>query len=914
MDLQQLSGLIHALRYSYSLDFQLNKQLNSNVEIEKLLNVFSDAQSEYFRQIFPSQGSFLSLTHLIQTLTATLGANDRYLELNDSGDWTLFLAAILHDRPISACIIQISEENELDLEDPRILSLSDFYLESINVLNVESNTNLKLILTDLQESETECHNAIVLLPVVKNYRLHFLNLLTIVPTLGESALILIPGSNYPWIRQANQDFLHLFPQIRLLLDLSLKNNHLGNAFEGLHIFGVGQYWTDFDQNNIDFNPHFLEIFRSHKNDRSLCLDLDQYPAYQQMLQESLQDAIRYHQQDDRDQAKSLYHQILQQDLNQDLAWANLGTIAFEEDDRNLALQLTYIACIINPEQDLYWRNLGLHYQRSRDFSQSVYCFQKSLEINDRVPRNYLNLAKALEQSNHYEAAELILKQGHDRFSDDLGLYIKQCLLKPLIYKNSQEIEYFHHRIIEHLQMVLEYLQTKTEQLSQLDSRQLNEIFEALDLAYFAYQGLDLVTIAQRITNIINVILYATQPDLRSLLPRVLDSSDSSVLKDNKKADQASSRKIRVGYVGTCLRDHVVGYLSRGWIQYHDRSQFEVFCYSINPHPSPTDSIAATFENHSDRFYRFSVDDFRILQQIVSDRLDILVFLDLNVGISITYYALLRLAPIQCSFWGNPMTSGSPQIDYFLSSQLMESWEAQNHYTEKLVYLPQLAVSLIPDPVEVIPATCRDFGLNPERITYLFTQTLLKHLPHHDYLFAEIAQRVPQSEFIFLASPDEYLAQAFLDRLEIQFTARNLKINQYCRILPVMPKSKFYALQSLVNVALDSLGWSGGVTTLDALNCHLPLVTYPGSFMRGRHSYGILQRIGVTETIAHSETEYIQIAVQLGLDRPWNDRIRAKIKQNKHKLYDPQTSINGLENFYYYLYQTRRDNSHYGKFD
>jgi len=42
---------------------------------------------------------------------------------------------------------------------------------------------------------------------------------------------------------------------------------------------------------------------------------------------------------------------------------------------------------------------------------------------------------------------------------------------------------------------------------------------------------------------------------------------------------------------------------------------------------------------------------------------------------------LRLAPVQCTAWGHPVTSGLPTIDYYLSSQLMEPENAQAHYSE-----------------------------------------------------------------------------------------------------------------------------------------------------------------------------------------------------------------------------------------
>jgi protein O-GlcNAc transferase len=878
MNIQSLHHLISVLRDSYTPDFEFDQQL--------LVTQFR-ARSERFDQIFIGQDHGISLPHLIHAFTSTLEPNDRYLEVNHSGDWTLFLAAISHNFPISASIVQIGEESELDFDDPRLLQFSDSEFEALNLLQVEPGISLSNLLTDLQDAEPMIQTAIVLLPGVKDYRLHFLNLLTIASSLSTSALILTLGANYPWIKQANQDFIGLYNQTRLILDLSLKNHNLGNDVLGVQIMGWGEEWVDFYTEHIDFNPHYLQHFFTDHQSIPYGLESSNDQQYQTIVKNTLQTAIEAHQQGDRDQARVLYAQVLQQDLNQDLAWANLGTIAFDQSDRKEALQLTYIAALINPHSDLYWRNLGINYQRSRDFRQSIYFFQKALETNDRAVVNTLNLAKVLEQSNQYQAADLILQRGIEQFPDDLVLYIKRLLLKPLIYHNSEDLQSFHDRLAQNLEETLEYLQNQGDKLRSLGSHQIDEIFEAVDLAYFAYHGMNLVTIARNIAAIMSHILEMTQPELSHLIHQ----QPSPVIKP----------KIRIGYLGTCLRDHVIGYLSKGWLEFHDRSRFEIFSYSINPDYSPEDPIAASFQHHSDRCYIFSDRGLQVIQQILQDQIDILVFLDLNVGTRISHYALLRLAPIQCGFWGNPMTSGSPAIDYFLSSQLMESWQGQDHYTEKLVYLPQLGSCSLENPISIPPLTAADFGLDADRVLYLFTQTLLKQLPQYDYIFAEIARQVSNAQFIILARPDEYLAQVFLDRLEPYFAHSNLDLKQYCKIFPALPKAQFYAFQSFVHVALDSLGWSGGVTTLDAIACDLPVVTYPGEFMRGRHSYGILQLLGVTETIAHSEQEYIEIAVQLGNDRPWREQIRQKIQQHKPKLYDTQTCVRGLENFYQQIY-------------
>ena len=68
-------------------------------------------------------------------------------------------------------------------------------------------------------------------------------------------------------------------------------------------------------------------------------------------------------------------------------------------------------------------------------------------------------------------------------------------------------------------------------------------------------------------------------------------------------------------------------------------------------------------------------------------------------------------------------------------------------------------------------------------------------------------------------------------------------------------------------------------------------------MRGRHSYSFLKMIGVTDTIAQNEEEYIEIAVKLGLDPAWRRNIAERISENHNRLYDDKVCVAGLEAFY-----------------
>lgn len=222
---------------------------------------------------------------------------------------------------------------------------------------------------------------------------------------------------------------------------------------------------------------------------------------------------------------------------------------------------------------------------------------------------------------------------------------------------------------------------------------------------------------------------------------------------------------------------------------------------------------------------------------------------------------------------------------------MEPEDAQAHYSEKLILLPNLGVSYPKPPVEKQTKTRSDFQLREDAVVYFCCQAPFKYLPQHDFIFTEIARRVPQSQFVFIR------ADVIQPRLQRAFAAVGLHSEDYCVFLPVQARLDYLMLNLLSDVYLDSLGFSGGNTTFDALACNLPVVTCPGEFMRGRLSYAMLKMISMTQTIAENEAEYIDVAVRLGLDPAWRLEISQCTVTHYHPLYNDTACVVALEAFY-----------------
>jgi protein O-GlcNAc transferase len=340
----------------------------------------------------------------------------------------------------------------------------------------------------------------------------------------------------------------------------------------------------------------------------------------------------------------------------------------------------------------------------------------------------------------------------------------------------------------------------------------------------------------------------------------------------------------------------------------DTERFAVYAYAVghNNRNVITEELSRTVA-----CYRTSpCPDLSWEETIRADELDILIYLEIGMGPRSFLLAMLRLAPIQCVTWGHPETTGLPTIDYFLSSELMEPLDGDSHYAEKLVRLPNLSIWYEPLPVVSASRTSRSrLGLREDSFVYACTQSLFKFLPRFDAVFPRIAQLVPKAQFLFLDHPVSSAATAiFKDRLSAQFQAYDLDIDRYCIFSSRLHTEAYQSMHHHVDVFLDSIGWSGCNTTLEAIAYDLPIVTLPTDLMRGRHSAAFLTRMHMDNYISKSIEEYINFAADLAHNKFLYNTVRGMIKENKTFLYRDCAAIHGLQEFIFQATHCRSKHS------
>jgi predicted O-linked N-acetylglucosamine transferase (SPINDLY family) len=173
--------------------------------------------------------------------------------------------------------------------------------------------------------------------------------------------------------------------------------------------------------------------------------------------------------------------------------------------------------------------------------------------------------------------------------------------------------------------------------------------------------------------------------------------------------------------------------------------------------------------------------------------------------------------------------------------------------------------------------------------------LFKYLPQHDLVFPRIAREAGDCQFVFVEFPPG-VTDLFRLRLERAFGQFGLRAEDHCLILPRLEHGRFLAAIGLSDVFLDSIGWSGGNTTLEALVYDLPIVTLRGDLMRGRHTAAMLDMMGMTATVCESIEEYVESAVSLARDVAWRAEVKRMIAASKHAIYRDRICIAALEEF------------------
>lgn len=413
-------------------------------------------------------------------------------------------------------------------------------------------------------------------------------------------------------------------------------------------------------------------------------------------------------------------------------------------------------------------------------------------------------------------------------------------------------------------------------------------FEALDVATLAhaqlvdallvhssffmhYQGGDLTALQRRYGALVSRYAQAAFPGTYA------------------RAAPRAAGKLRVGFASAYFRRHTVRGLFQRWLAELDRGRHTVVAIHLG---GVSDDVTEALPEIADEVMRGHATNDAWVAALAEAELDVLVWLDIGMDSLTQLLAALRFAPVTAVAWGHPITSGYGSVDAFLSSAAMEPPGGAAHYTEQLVRLPNLSISYPYPQRRGKPRTPYD-GSRPIRL--LCVQSVFKLTPANHVLLARVMARLPDAELHMTPHPSPHVRAELEALLRERFAEHGAAFDGRVKLHPALKHEVFFQLMEHCDVYLDTLGWSGGHTTLEALSTDLPIVTSPGEFMRARHTYAMLHLMQLdAELVAADVDDYVAKVAALAESPQRHAEAVAAIAARKHVLYSDAEAVRGLE--------------------
>jgi predicted O-linked N-acetylglucosamine transferase (SPINDLY family) len=596
------------------------------------------------------------------------------------------------------------------------------------------------------------------------------------------------------------------------------------------------------------------------------------------------------------EAIACYQQALALNPNYAQAYYNLGNTFKEQYQFEQAAEAYQQAIKLNPNIATIHLNLGNVLQEQNQFAEAIACYQRALALNPINAHIYLNLGIAMRRQGKFIDAldwlqrALAFNKNLTEAHYNLGLVLKERgQLEQAVECYQQVIALKPEYPGVHKQLAMVF-----QQQGQL-SKAIEYYQQALTLTpddLGIHQNLCATLIEQgnveeawqkikalQTQDQIPVLLLLNYLD--ELTPAAIFSAHQRF--NEKYAlplahliqphlnDRQPQRKLKIGYVSADFRTHSVAFFIEPILAHHDHQQFEIVCYYNERHD---DFITRRLQSYADHWVNcVELADADLAAKIRQDQIDILVDLSGHTsGYRLLVFAR-KPAPVQVTYLGYPTTTGLTSIDYRITDGYVDPQEGKLISSETPLRMPNsyfcYQVYDQTPPVNPLPAVDKDY------ITFGSFNNYAKLNSKLFGLWAQVLCVIADSKLLVKAKSfhDPNLQQDF----QKQFARLGVEAERLI-ILNLAP-STYSHLETYhqIDIGLDSYPYNGATTTCQALWMGVPVVTLVGERHASRMGLSILSAVGLTELIAYTPEEYVEICIKLANDFDYLQQLRARLR-------------------------------------
>ncbi|WP_319525211.1 tetratricopeptide repeat protein [uncultured Desulfosarcina sp.] len=711
----------------------------------------------------------------------------------------------------------------------------------------------------------------------------------------------------------------------------------GNA-DALHLQGL----VDFSKGNIEdairkinmaiaVDPTFPDFFRSLGSVQKSAGQLEEaLKNYQKTISMNPTDIVALyeaasisHQMGKLDIAETVYKKCIQIKPNHTGAINSLGLIYKSRSRFNVAASCFKRALAIDPGLSAARCNLAVTLKDQGKMTEALNELQRIVATDPDYPKAYYHMGlvltemgKAAQAINAYKKAISgkidfglaynncgILLQELGRTGEAVACFQKAVALDPTNAKAHYNLGVLHKyqgyasQAYNCMRMAIEIdpdftmaktmMQTCLKDICQwpieIDKNNGNKDIR-----------LELAAISRRLFNELSDD-YPVQV-LKSALKRSSNIQLQAEVLSSSLCDEPSryeGKKVIVGYLSNNFRDHPTSHLIVDMFSQHDRTRFEINCFSYGEDDGSF--YRKEIEKGCDHFVDlYNINSLEAASKIHQTKTQILIDLNGYTACSRTEICGFRPAPIQVRYLGEAKTAGASFFDYIVTDPIVTPLEHASHYSEKLVHMPH--------SYQVNSNPRVDQKINLERQSY--------RLPTHGFIFCSFATGYKIDPELFACwmtilkqTPDSILWLIKRDEKaesNLKSVASMLGIDPKRLIFsPPCHKPEHLARLSLADLCLDTRAVNGAATTSDALWAGVPVVTIKGRHFASRMSASILTAVGLEELITDDLQQYAKLAAALATDGKRLKTLREKLERNKRTqpLFDTRRFVRNLENAY-----------------
>ena len=731
---------------------------------------------------------------------------------------------------------------DLDQLDAAAESLNKAIAIDSNYL--DAHYNLAITLKDLNQYDAAVKSYHKVIEINPNFAQAYNNLGNLLKDLGQTDEAL---KNYHKAIEINPNFAHAY-------------NNLGNVFKDLGQLkdAVTNY-----QKAIDKNPNFSE---AHNNLGNAFKDLDEL-----------------------DSAIQSYQRAVELDNNLYEAYYNHGVVLMKLKRFNSSINCFQSAIEINPNFAQAFNNLGSALMSLGRLDESIDYFKKSLDVDSEYVNALNNYGIALTDIGQLKAgAKSIEKaieidpnfaEAHNSLGNIFKKFKKRdkaLLCYERAYAIKPDMDFLLGSILNS-KMHLCIWNSLPSQIEHLAKR-VSNCEKTIDP--FNQLGLIDNPALQR---------KATEIRINSAHPK-----NHSLPAINSYAWRP---KIRIGYFSADFKIHPVTTLTAQLYEVHNREHFEIHAFSYGP--DTNDEMNLRIKAGVDHFHDVEAMSHKDIALLARS-------LEIDIGVDLTGYTAksrtdifaMSVAPIQLSYIGFLGTMAAEYYDYLIADPVMIPKESQQHYAEKIVYLPSFQVNDSKDLPPEITLTRKDVGLPETGFVFCCFNNTYKFTPTIFDSWARILGAVDNSVLIVFASNETSKVN-----LTKEIALRHINPNRLI-FADRYERPEYLARYRVADLFLDTHPYNAGTTASDALKMGLPMLTMLGQSYQARMGASILTSINLPELITHTPEEYESLAIELATNPKKLKAIKDKLASNLSTapLFDTQRFTKNIESAYTQMYE------------